>query len=254
MAAREIHVHLVPSLLDPSRLPGSVAVVIDVLRATTTIVYALSAGCSAVRPCAEIEEAKALAATFPKRRALLAGERHGKQINGFDLGNSPREFTAKKCKDKTVILTTTNGTRAIAQALAADRLLIGAFVNFSAICEQLGHDARPVHIVCSGYDGAPAMEDTLLAGAFVEFFCEEMDVHLDDSARLAWDCFENHGRILLGALQVSQSGEHLTKLGSGADIPVAATVDKFTLVPELRRDPLRIEVASTGIVKGRWVK
>jgi 2-phosphosulfolactate phosphatase len=254
MPARAIKVHLVPSLLDPNQLAGSAAVVIDVLRATTTIVHALSAGCTEVRPCAEIDEAKALAATFPKRRALLAGERHGKKIADFDLGNSPAEFTAKKCKDKTLILTTTNGTRAIARSLLAERLLIAGFVNFSAVCEQLGHDARPVHIVCAGYEGAPALEDTLLAGAFVEFFCEEMDVRLDDSARLAWDCFENHGRILLGALQVSQSGEHLTALGSGDDIPLAAAVDKFTIVPELRRDPLRIEVASTGIVKGRWVK
>src|SRR5207244_4002267 len=143
---------LVPSLLDPKQLSGSVAVVIDVLRATTSIVYGLAAGCTEVRPCAEIDEAKALAATFPKRRALLAGERQGKQIPGFDLGNSPREFTAKKCKDKTLILTTTNGTRAIARALAAERLLIAGFVNFSAVCEQLGHDARPVHIVCAGYE------------------------------------------------------------------------------------------------------
>jgi 2-phosphosulfolactate phosphatase len=254
MPPRAINVHLAPALLDPDRLSGSVAVVIDVLRATTTIVHALSAGCTEVRPCAEIDEAIALAATFPKRRALLAGERHGKKIAGFDLGNSPREFTPKKCKDKALILTTTNGTRAIARALLAERLLIAGFVNFSAVCEQLRHDARPVHIVCSGYEGAPALEDTLLAGAFVEFFCEEMDVRLDDSARLAWDCFENHGRILLGALQVSQSGEHLTGLGNADDIPLAAAVDKFTLVPELRRDPLRIEVASTGIVKGREVK
>jgi 2-phosphosulfolactate phosphatase len=254
MPARDVHVHLVPSLLDATALKGSVAIVIDVLRATTTIVHALSGGCTDVRPCAEIDEAKALAATFPKRRVLLAGERQGKPIAGFNLGNSPREYTAKKCKDRTLIFTTTNGTRAIAQSVCAERILIAAFVNFSAVCEQLSHDARPLHIVCAGYEGAPALDDTLLAGAFVEFLCEEMDVHLDDSARLAWDCFENHGRILLGALQVSQSGEHLASIGYEDDIPLAAAVDKFALVPEVRRDPLRIEVAAAGIVKGRWLK
>src|SRR5437660_4212565 len=113
MPPREVYVHLVPQLIDPGRLKGSVAVVIDVLRATTTIVYALGAGCTAVRPCAEIDEARALAATLPKRSTLLAGERDGKPIKGFDLGNSPREFTPKKCKGKTVVFTTTNGTRAI---------------------------------------------------------------------------------------------------------------------------------------------
>jgi 2-phosphosulfolactate phosphatase len=254
MAARDVYVHLVPQLVEPTRLLGSIAVVIDVLRATTTIVHALAAGCINVRPCAEIDEAKAIAVTLPKRGVLLGGERDGKPIVGFDLGNSPRECTAKKCKNKTLILTTSNGTRAIVHAIQAERVLIAGFVNFSAVCEQLHLDARPVHILCAGAGGQPCMEDTLLAGAFVEFFCEEMDVRLSDSARLAWDCFENHGRILLGALQLSHGGEHLQTIGCAADIPLAAKIDQFAIVPELRRDPLRIEVTSAGIVKQRWAK
>lgn len=254
MPARDVCVHLVPRWVEPSRLHGSIAVAIDVLRASTTIVHALAAGCVNVRPCAEIAEAKTLAASFPSGCALLGGERDGRPLPDFDLGNSPSEYTAKKCRGRTLILTTTNGTRAILTALAADRVLIASFVNFSAVCEQLHHDARPVHIVCAGDSGEPCVEDTLLAGALVEFFCEEMDVRLNDSARLAWDCFENHGRILLGALEVSHGGEHLTAIGSGADIPIAAAVDRFPLVPEVRRDPLRIEVTSAGIVKKRWVK
>jgi 2-phosphosulfolactate phosphatase len=254
MPCRDVFVHLVPQLVEPSRLHGGIAVVIDVLRATTTIVHALAAGCVSVRPCAEIDEATALAATFAKGTVLRAGERDGKQIAGFDLGNSPGEFTAKKCKDKTLVLTTTNGTRAILRAVEAERVLIAGFVNFSAVCEHLHADARPVHILCAGAAGEPCMEDTLLAGTFVEFFCEEMDVRLNDSARLAWDCFENHGQILLGALQLSHGGEGLKALGHAADILVAAEVDTFAIVPELRRDPLRIEVASAGIVKRRRLK
>jgi 2-phosphosulfolactate phosphatase len=133
-------------------------------------------------------------------------------------------------------------------------VLIAGFVNFSAVCEQLQRDPRPVHVVCAGHGGEPSMEDTLLAGALVEFFCETLDVRLNDSARLAWDCFENHDRILLGALQISQGGVHLNEIGCGGDIPLAAEVDKFAIVPDLRRDPLRIEVTSAGIVKQRWVK
>ena len=254
MPAREVSVHLTPALVEPDAFQGGVAVVIDVLRATTTIVHALAAGCTSIRPCAEIDEAKALLGKLPKRKALLAGERDGKPLPGFDLSNSPREFTTRKCKGKTLVFTTTNGTRAIFHALKAKRLLIAGFVNFSAVCEQLHHETRPIHIVCAGLGGAPAIEDTLLAGAFIEALCEELDVRLNDSARIAWDCFENHGRILLGALQLSESGEGLTKLGYGADIPIAAAVDKFAIVPELRRDPLRIEVSTAGIVKGRWVK
>lgn len=254
MPLREVHVHLVPQLVEPSRLRGSVVVVIDVLRATTTVVHALAAGATSVRPCAEIDEAKALAATLPAGAALLAGERNGVPIAGFDLGNSPREMTPKRCKDKTLIFTTSHGTRAILRTIEAGRTLIAGFVNFSAVCELLHADARPVHILCAGADGEPCMEDTLLAGTFVEFFCEEMDVRLNDSARLAWDCFENHGQILLGALQLSHGGEHLKSIGYADDIPVCAEIDKFAIVPELRHDPLRIEVAAAGIVKRRRVK
>ena len=254
MSARDVHVHLVPQLVEPFRLRGSVTVVIDVLRATTTIVHALAAGAESVRPCAEIDDARALAASLPRDTAILAGERNGVPIDGFDLGNSPREFVPKKCKDKTLVLTTSNGTRAILRAIDAERVLIAGFVNFSAVCEHLHADARPVHIVCAGADGEPCLEDTLLAGTFVEFFCEEMDVRLNDSARLAWDCFENHGQILLGALQLSQGGEHLKQIGFADDIAVAAEMDKFTIVPELRRDPLRIEVGSAGIVKRRGAR
>jgi 2-phosphosulfolactate phosphatase len=251
---REVQVHLLPELAAPGRLAGSVAVVVDVLRASTTIVHALAAGCCAVRPCAEVEEAKALAGDMPAGKVLLAGERGGRPLPGFDLGNSPREFTPKTCAGTTLVLTTTNGTRALLRAAEAERVLVAAFVNYSAVCEQLRQDRRAVHIVCSGTEGQPTLEDTLLAGALVEFLCEEMDVTLNDSARLAWDCFENHGRVLVGALEISQGGANLRRLGYDEDIQAAADVDKFALVPELRRDPLRIEVGSVGIVKRHWQK
>ena len=92
---REVHVHLTPQLAPPDQLAGGVAVVIDVLRATTTIIHALAAGCSAVRPCAEVEEARELADSMRAGRVLLGGERGGKPLPGFDLGNSPREYTAR---------------------------------------------------------------------------------------------------------------------------------------------------------------
>ncbi len=252
MSPREVHVHLVPKFAEAERLRGSVALAIDVLRATTTIVHALAAGCLSVRPCAEIDDAKSLSASFPASLAILAGERGGLPVAGFDLGNSPRECTPARLYDKTLIFTTSNGTRAILAASSAERVLIASFVNFSAVCEQLLGDARPIHIVCAGDNGEPCLEDTMLAGAFVEVLSEKTNIRPNDSARLAWDCFENHGQILLGALEVSSGGERLREIGCGADLPIAAEVDKFTLVPELRRDPLRIEVAAAGIVKRHW--
>src|SRR5262249_26176709 len=147
-AARDVQVHLLPGLVPPGRLRGGTAVVIDVLRATTTMVHALAAGCSAVWPCAEIEEAQALAAALRPGRVLLAGERDGRPIPGFDLGNSPREFTPAVCRGAAVVLTTTNGTRALLRAAEAERAVAAALVNFSAACELLRQDTRPLHIIC----------------------------------------------------------------------------------------------------------
>jgi 2-phosphosulfolactate phosphatase len=251
---REVQVHLSPELAPQGALTGTLAVVIDVLRATTTIVHALAAGCVDVRPCADLDEARRLADSMRAGKVLLGGERGGDPLPDFDLGNSPRDYTCKICKGTCLVLTTTNGTKALARAAEAQRVLIAAFVNYSAVCEQLRQDLRPLHIVCAGADGAPALEDTLLAGAFVDFLCEEMNVRLNDSARLAWDCYENHGRVLGGALEISGSGVGLCKLGYAEDVRAAAEVDKFHLVPELRRDPLRLEVGAVGIVKSRWQK
>src|SRR5437588_7777933 len=215
---REVHVYLLPELAPPGRLAGGVAVVIDVLRAATTIINALAAGCTAVRPCAEVEEARELAGQMRAGRVLLGGERGGAPLPGFDLGNSPREYTPKACRGTTLVLTTTNGTRALLRAAEAERVLVAAFVNYSAVCEQIRQDARPVHIVCAGTEGEVSLEDTLLAGALVDCLSQACEVRLNDAARLAWDCFENHGRILLGALQVGKGGAGLTRLGYDDDI------------------------------------
>ncbi|HZV06102.1 MAG TPA: 2-phosphosulfolactate phosphatase [Gemmataceae bacterium] len=251
---RVVRVHLTPDRLTPALLAGSVAVVIDVLRATTTIIHALAAGCCAVLPVAEVEEARRIADGMRAGRVLLGGERDGVPLPGFDLGNSPGEYTCVRCKGTTLVLTTTNGTCALIRAAAAERTLIAGFVNYSAVCEQLAAEERPVDIVCAGYHGDVALEDALLAGALVEYLCEHGMVALNDAARLAWDCFENHGRILDGALEVSAGGAHLRSLGYDEDIRAAARVDQFAVVPELRREPLRVEIGAVGIVKSHWLK
>ena len=251
-AGREVHVHLTPQMAPADRLAGGVAVVVDVLRATTTIVHALAAGCTCVRPCAEVDEARRLADSLPAGKVLLCGERDGKPLPGFDLGNSPREYTAARCRGAALVLTTTNGTRALLHAAAAERVLLAGFVNFSAACEQLRREARPIHVVCAGDAGAAALEDALLAGAFVDVLCDGGDVRLNDGARLAWDAFDRHGRVLDGALAVGAGGVRLRELGYADDVKAAGRVDQFALVPELRRDPLRVEVGAVGVAASHW--
>jgi 2-phosphosulfolactate phosphatase len=251
---RDVSVSLLPELVSPARLSGGVAVVIDVLRASTTIVHALAAGCSSLRPCLDIEEARRLADQLRAGRVLLAGERNGRPVAGFDLGNSPRHFTPRNCRGVTIVFTTTNGTRALLRAATAARVLVAAFVNYSAVCEQLRHEKRPVCMVCAGNDGDVTLEDTLLAGALVDFLCDLGPVRLNDGARLAWDCFESHGCCLKAALELSQGARGLKSLGFTEDVEAAARIDEFALVPELRSDPLRVEVGTAGIVKSYWTK
>ncbi len=245
---REVRVYLTPAMIPEGVLAGGVAVVIDVLRATTTMLTALAAGAKAIIPCASIDDAKALAGDG----VVLAGERGGRAIPGFDLGNSPAEFTSAVCKNKTIVTTTTNGTAAILACRPAERVLIGAFVNFSAVCEQLSADARPVHIVCAGTNGQPTLDDTLFAGAVVDFLSFTYDVHLNDSARLAWDCFENHGQILMAALEISAGGEALMNIGLGDDLKFAAAIDKFALTAAVSYDPPRIQLTGAGIKRRHW--
>jgi 2-phosphosulfolactate phosphatase len=247
-----VHVHLTPALIPADTLQGGVAIVADILRASTTIVHALAAGSLAVRPVAEVDDARRLADSLPAGKVLLAGERDARPLPGFDCENSPGQFTTERCRGLTIVLTTTNGTRALLAAAAAERVLVGAFVNFSAVCEQLKDETRPIHIVCAGESGKVALEDTLFAGAVVEFLCSDGPRPLNDGARVAWDCFAQHGRVLEGALAVGSGGARLCALGYHDDVRAAARVDAFALVPELRRDPLRVEVGAVGIVKGHW--
>ncbi len=254
LADRSVEVHHLPALAPPGRLTGGMAVVVDVLRASTTILHALAAGCTNVRPCAEVDEAHELAGQMRAGRVLLGGERDGIRLPGFDLGNSPSEYTCGVCRGNAIVLTTTNGIRALIRAAEADRVLIAAFNNFSAVCEQLRLDSRPVHIICAGTDGEITLDDALLAGALVEFLCETSNARLNDGARLAWDCFEHHGRSLMGALELSRGAARLRQLGYDEDIRIAAQIDTFTLVPEMRRDPVRIELGAVGIVESHWLK
>ena len=133
-------------------LDSAVAVVIDVLRASTTVVHALASGAQAVIPCETIDEAREQSTRRSSGTVLLGGERGGERIDGFDLGNSPLEFTPEAVAGKTIVFTTTNGTKALKQCASADRVLIGTFVNRAALLRVLQADGRPIHLVCAGTD------------------------------------------------------------------------------------------------------
>jgi 2-phosphosulfolactate phosphatase len=248
----KLSVILTPALVSPADLADRIVVVVDVLRATTTMLYALHAGASVVLPVAEVDEAKTLAARLPEATVLLAGERKGSPIAGFDLGNSPKEFVPRLVAGKAIVFTTTNGTRAILHAGLARRVLLGAFVNFTAICHEIVADGGDTAILCAGTDGAVSLEDTLLAGSVAEYLQNHGDYELDDGARLAWDTFEGHGSVLLSAFELAAGGKNLREIGLGEDLHWAAKVDRFGIVAEVKGTPPRIAIASQSPGPSVW--
>ena len=163
---RTLSVHFLPSLTSPEGFTDATVIVIDVLRASTTIIHALAAGAEKVIPCLEVEEAKTVAAKFPRDKVVLGGERAGLKIDGFDFGNSPGDYTQETVGGKTVVFTTTNGTRAMNACQRAKRVLIGGFVNMHALLLATSKDAN-VHLLCAGTNGQITLEDVLCAGWYV---------------------------------------------------------------------------------------
>jgi len=246
--ARKLRVHLLPTLFEPNELQGAIAVMIDVLRASTSIVHALAAGARAIIPCEKVAEARKLAAQLGRQDVLLGGERGGKAIEGFDLDNSPLSYNTDTVGGRTVVLTTTNGTRALARMRRADRILVCALVNRLGVVERLAEDKRPVHLVCAGTDGKITSEDILCAGAIATGLATTGNFDTaDDATRLAQDHFHLHGadsRSLRTALRASRGGRNLVQLGFDDDIDRAAMLDSFSLVPEFLADSGRIEDAA----------
>jgi 2-phosphosulfolactate phosphatase len=224
---------------------GGIAVVIDVLRASTTIVTALAHGALGVRPVLTIEEARAEAAG---RNAMLGGERGGRRIDGFDLGNSPLEYGRDRVGGRSIVITTTNGTAALHACADAAEILIGAVVNRSAVAEaarelSLKHGGRDIHLVCAGTEGAVTEEDLLAAGAILEAALRSDgrdEETIDARGREALAFFRSTiaagptaSDALTRAFALSIGGRNLIELGMEADLPVSAAIDSLPVVPRL---------------------
>lgn len=250
---RQLSVHVLPALFEPSDLAGGIAVVTDVLRATTTVAYALNNGARGIIPCESIDEAVALREVGGATgELLLGGERGGEPISGFDLGNSPSEWSRSVVADREIAFTTTNGTRALLRSVIADRILTGAFANLGAVCELLLTDSRPIHIVCAGTVGKISTEDCLFAGAVIDGLLGSNtartdsaaeDFELCDAAQLVhshWKQASESPDGLFQAMKAGSGGRNLMRLGLEADIRTAAALDQVDLVPEYLPQSRRI--------------
>lgn len=218
--------------LDGAALQDQTAIVIDVLRASSTIVAAIAAGAQAIYPVESTEEAMKLAGSLGREEALLAGERKGLKIEGFDLGNSPREFNPDRVAGKKIVMTTTNGTRALLAASSAQRVLVGSMLNLSAVARAVA-DAPHVALICSGRAGRFSIDDALCAGMLLaRLVAAGEPVELEDAGRAALALAGAFGADA-GFLGGTAAGRALAEIGLGEDVAWCARVDVHEQVPEL---------------------
>jgi 2-phosphosulfolactate phosphatase len=221
-------------------LAGATAVVIDAIRATTTIVAALAAGCREVVPYRTPEEVRAEASRRPPGTVVTAGERLGVRIEGLDFSNSPSVMTAASVGGRTLLLTTTNGTQAILDARAARTVLIAALPNRRAIARRAAALGRRIVFVSAGTVGTVSCEDTLVAGAVIEaLLAEPGDApwRLEDSAQVALAAWRGAAGRLADLFHQTWGGAFIARLGLEDDLAVCAQVDTMDVAPVVRGDP-----------------
>lgn len=213
--------------VDAAAVSGRVAVVIDVLRASSTVAAALAHGAAAVVPVAAVEDARRYAG---ETGALLAGERGGLPPPGFALGNSPREYTRAVVQGRSIVLTTTNGTAAVSRCGAATATVLCAFANLSAVVQWLRREGRGVAVVCAGSPSGPAEEDDLCAGMLVQELGGAGPGVAEARAMAARE------PDVAAALRRARHGRYLTTLGLADDVAWCARRDRYRVVPYLGAD------------------
>ena len=220
----------------PARLAGATALVIDVLRASTTIVTALANGAASVVPVETVEEARTRKAALGPE-AILAGERHSDPPEGFDLGNSPLEFTAARVHGRTIVITTSNGTKALTAARGAAAVGVAAFINAGAAAAWAAARGGDVVLVCAGELGAPSLEDQACAGVLAERLATASPAAtLTPAAVAAQELGRRYAKDLEGLARDAPHARALTRKGRGVDVGLCLTLDTTTVVPVLLPD------------------
>jgi 2-phosphosulfolactate phosphatase len=226
-----IDVALTAEALAPGSVAGTTVLVVDVLRASTSVVAALGAGCLGIIPVENADEARRRQASAGAD-VLLAGERRGETIAGFDLGNSPVEFASGRARGRVVIFTTSNGTRALLAARGASAIGVAGLVNLSAAAAWALAGERDVTILCAGERGARSLEDQVCAGLLVERLrAGEPNASVTELAGDTERVGRAFGKDVARLREESSWARHLTRSGRGADVTACLALDITTLVP-----------------------
>jgi 2-phosphosulfolactate phosphatase len=230
-----VHVALGPAEFAVAGLDGRAALVIDVLRATTSVVSACAAGCRSVIPVPDEAAARRVAGRFPAGECLLAGERGGDSIPGFDLGNSPLEFTPDRVEGRVIVLTTTNGTGAMLAAAPAAAIGVAALTNAAAAARWSLARGADLTLLCAGERGAFCLEDAVCAGFVVEGLAADgvRDLRLSDAAVAARRLAGVYAGRLERLVEDAAWARHLHKAGRAADFAACLALSTTDQVPTL---------------------
>lgn len=225
----------VPAEVGSMDLGGRLVVVLDVLRATTSILAALEAGARGVIPVESTEEAMRVADSRGRKGTLLCGERGGRRIEGFDLGNSPADYTSERVGEATLVYDTTNGTGAIRRARTASELVLGSFWNLSAVADRIASAGRPAAVLCAGREGRVSLDDALCAGHLVEAVGERVggELETDDGAHGARELARRTGPPTASWLAGTAAGAALVEIGLEEDLERCARMDVSDGLPTL---------------------
>ncbi len=232
--------------LDELQLRDRNIIVIDVLRSSTTIAVALHNGAREIIPVASIESAVKISGSLFGEVTLRGGERNGKIIDGFNLGNSPREYTFTNVNGKSIIFCTTNGSVAMHKSRYARNLAIGSFVNISAIVDYIREINGDFQIICSGRAGAFgnfSLEDAVCAGMMINKLLDDESIQVDmsDSARASLLLYRNLGRSLPKLLKTCDHGQYLADIGFAEDLKICGSIDSVPVLPVLSGTVIKLK-------------
>jgi 2-phosphosulfolactate phosphatase len=225
---RAVYVCLSPELTHLYDLSDKTVVVVDILRATSCMTTAFAHGIAAIRPVANLEECREL----KTQGYITSGERNGEKVEGFDKGNSPFEYMGADMRGNKIAFTTTNGTQAIEKAKKARELLIGSFLNLTAVVNHLKSSTNPALIVCAGWKGRVNLEDTLFAGAVVDALKQDFEIS-DDAELIALQLYQQSKNNMVEFLGQSSHVKRLNRLNIHKDIAFCLTPDQYDVLPRL---------------------
>ncbi len=238
-----VEVFFTPHQVDEMSLRDRTVVVIDVLRASTTIATALNNGAKEVIPVTTVESAMKIVGNLFGDVTLLGGERNGKMIKGFNLGNSPSEYVEERVKGKSIVFSTTNGSQAMVKSRYAKEMVVCGFVNISAVETFVGDPQRDITILCSGHGGNFSMEDAVCAGMLIQKLNENKrnGVEFGDAGAASLALYEIHSKALYKMLKSSEHGRYLEEIGLAEDLRACAEVDNVPVVPQLLGNVVKLK-------------